>query len=55
MGLTVDVARDGTVTLTGVLNTGEERDRAVALAQDVPGVVAVRARVNVRESWKGRP
>jgi tRNA A-37 threonylcarbamoyl transferase component Bud32 len=54
IGLTVDVARDGTVTLTGILNTGEERDRAVALAQDVPGVVGVRARVNVRESWKDR-
>ena len=55
MGLAVDVARDGTVTLTGVLNTGDDRDRAVALAQGVPGVVAVKARVNVRESWKDRP
>jgi len=55
VGLAVDVARDGTVTLTGILDTSEERDRAVALARDVPGVVAVRARVNVRESWKGKP
>jgi predicted Ser/Thr protein kinase len=53
VGLAVEVTSDGAVTLTGVLHTREERDRAVALAREVSGVGEVRARINVMESWKG--
>lgn len=52
-GLGVEVGADGAVTLTGILNTREERDRAIGLARSVPGVTEVRTRINVRESWQG--
>jgi eukaryotic-like serine/threonine-protein kinase len=51
-GLTVDVGPDGLVTLTGILDTRNDRERATDLARNVPGVTGVRARINVRESWQ---
>ncbi len=51
-GITVEAASDGIVTLTGVLRSSKEREEAVRVAKQVPGVIDVRQKINVAESWK---
>ncbi len=52
IGVTVNVSRDRTVTLIGVLRDAAQRDRATSLVRDIPGVVQVHASINVREGWR---
>jgi hypothetical protein len=52
--ISVNVEPGGKVTLRGVVGTRQDRDRAVRLAREVGGVSEVRAKINVRESWKAR-
>jgi osmotically-inducible protein OsmY len=53
-GVTVDIATDGIVTLTGVLQNNQQLNDTVRLAREVPGVTEVRRRINVQESWNTR-
>jgi osmotically-inducible protein OsmY len=41
--------RDGSVTLGGRVSTAAQRDRAVALARETPGVRAVESRIEVAD------
>ena len=50
--ITVEVSESGVATLSGVLNTREERQRAVDVVRATPGITDVRSRINVRESWQ---
>jgi osmotically-inducible protein OsmY len=51
--LNVQVSGDQTVTLTGIVETPGEKDRALELARGVPGVRGVREKINVRCQWAG--
>jgi hypothetical protein len=51
LDLTVDVSSTGVVTLTGVVDEQAQRDRALQLAGQLPGVVEVKSRINVRSQW----
>ena len=51
LDLTVDVTPTGIVTLTGVVDEQAQRDRAVSLVSQLPGVVEVKSRINVRSQW----
>ena len=51
-GVSVEMGGDGIVTLTGVLQTLEQRNETVRLAGQVPGVAGVQQRINVQQSWK---
>ncbi len=51
-GVTVETRSDGIVTLTGVLRSGKEKEEAIRVAKQVPGVLGVRQKINVAESWK---
>jgi osmotically-inducible protein OsmY len=42
----------GVVTLSGVVSEAEQRERAVKLAEGVPGVVSVQDRITVNEGQK---
>ncbi len=53
-GVLVDVSSDGTITLTGVLHTTDERTETLRLAAEVPGVAGVKQRINVPQSWNAR-
>ena len=53
-GVTVDVTDGGVVTLTGVLQTNDQRNDTVRLAAEVPGVTDVKQRINVQQSWTTR-
>jgi osmotically-inducible protein OsmY len=53
-GVTVDVTDGGVVTLTGVLQTNEQRNDTVRLAGEVPGITDVKQRINVQQSWTTR-
>ena len=53
-GVTVDVTDGGGVTLTGVLQTNEQRNDTVRLAAEVPGITDVKQRINVQQSWTTR-
>jgi hyperosmotically inducible protein len=47
-GLPIDVATvKGVVTLSGVVKTGEQRDRVVAIARQVGGVMDVRSELKI--------
>ena len=50
--ITAEVSESGVATLSGVLNTREERQRAVDVVRATPGITDVRSRINVRESWQ---
>lgn len=52
MGVTVEIAPDRVVTLTGVLRDREQRERTVRLVEAVPGVKQVRPNINLQESWR---
>jgi uncharacterized caspase-like protein len=52
--LQVSVSPDGVVTLTGVLKTTADLERATGLAREVPGVRDVRPQVNVLSDWQKR-
>ena len=46
---TIDVTTSGsTVTLTGSINSAEERERAVSLARETDGITAVVDRLELR-------
>ena len=51
LDLTVDVSSTGVVTLTGVVDEQAQRERALGLASQLPGVVDVKSRINVRSQW----
>jgi osmotically-inducible protein OsmY len=51
LDLTVDVSATGVVTLTGVVDEQAQSDRALGLASQLPGVVDVKSRINVRSQW----
>jgi serine/threonine-protein kinase len=51
-GVSVAVAGGGRiVTLTGVLRDERERQDMLRLTKEVPGIIEVRERINIRESW----
>jgi hypothetical protein len=50
-GVSVDVAPTGAVTLTGIVQSRDQRTETIRLAGEVPGVSEVRPNINVRESW----
>jgi uncharacterized caspase-like protein len=52
--ISVAVGPDGVVTLTGVLRTSADLQRATRLAQDFPGITGVRSQVNVQSEWLKR-
>jgi osmotically-inducible protein OsmY len=51
LDLTVDVSSTGIVTITGVVDEQAQRDRALGLVTQMPGVVDVKSRINVRSQW----
>ncbi len=51
LGVSVDVAPTGAVTLTGIVQSRDQRAETIRLASEVPGVSEVRPNINVRESW----
>jgi len=51
LDLTVDVSSTGVVTLTGVVDEQAQRERALGLASQLPGVLDVKSRINVRSQW----
>jgi osmotically-inducible protein OsmY len=51
-GVSVDVTDGGVVTLTGVLQNDQQRNDAVRLAGEVPGVTEVKRSINLKQSWK---
>ncbi len=48
-------ARRGDVTLTGVVHTAAQRDRATTVAQSVPGLRSVNNLLALQESGRPRP
>jgi len=52
LDLTVDVSSTGVVTLTGVVDEPAQKDRALGLARQLPGVVDVKSQINVRSVWR---
>lgn len=51
LDLRVDVTSSGIVTLIGVVDDQNQKERAVSLAKGVAGVADVRAQINVRKQW----
>jgi osmotically-inducible protein OsmY len=54
-GVIIEVTERGVATITGILNTRQEREQVISLARETPGITEVRARINVRESWQAPP
>ena len=42
------------MTLTGVLQSNQQRSDTVRLASEVPGVTEVKQHINVQQSWNTR-
>jgi osmotically-inducible protein OsmY len=51
LDLAVDVSSTGVVTLTGVVDEQAQRERALKLASQSPGVLEVKSHINVRSQW----
>ena len=54
-GVTFHISEGGVVTISGIVNTRQERERVIDLARKTPGITEVRPRINVRESWRTSP
>jgi len=52
LDVSVDVSSTGTVTLTGVVDEQAQKERALTLARQLPGVVEVKSNINVRGEWR---
>jgi len=52
LDLTVDVSSTGVVTLTSIVDEPAQKDRALGLARQLPGVVDVKSQINVRSVWR---
>jgi osmotically-inducible protein OsmY len=52
LDVSVDVSSTGIVTLTGVVDEQAQKDRALTLARQLPGVVDVKSNINVRGEWR---